>query len=135
MWITNTAGKKDAMLTFAVVSFAVVTLNMLLSSLDTINIGSTTIVFKSLDSSMVALYLGSTFTAYVSRRWTDKKYSKETGNPLFDVASAIIGSTPEQNEVALSQIEMESSPEMQMVPPNDEITQPIKKRKPKLTQE
>jgi len=74
MWIKNTGGKPDAMLTFAFFSFLVVTLNVLLSTFGTLTIGDFQVVFTSLDSSVMAVYLGSTFTAYVSRRWTDKRY-------------------------------------------------------------
>lgn len=130
MWIKNTVGKPDAMLTFAAFSFLIVTLNVFLSTFDTISVGDTTIVFKALDSSVMAVYLGATFTAYVSRRWTDKKYKQEesSGNPLVDVAKAVIEEVIPQDlspevpsDVALSQIEMAT--------PED--TQPIKKRKSK----
>lgn len=62
------------MLTFATISFAVVTLNILLSTFGTITIGNNTVNFEPLDSAIMAVYLGATFTAYVSRRWTDKRY-------------------------------------------------------------
>jgi hypothetical protein len=74
MWIKNTAGKKDAMLTFALISFMVITLNILLSSLGGLQAGDVSLQFQALDSSVMAVYLGATFTAYVSRRWTDKRY-------------------------------------------------------------
>jgi hypothetical protein len=77
MWIKNTAGKKDAMLTFAMISFMVVTLNIFLATFSGITIGDTSIQFQALDSSVMAVYLGATFTAYVSRRWTDKRYTVE----------------------------------------------------------
>lgn len=74
MWIKNTAGKKDAMLTFASVSFLVITANMFLASFGSVSLGDFSAEFTALDSSTMAVYLGATFTAYVSRRWTDKKY-------------------------------------------------------------
>lgn len=77
MWVKNTSGKPDAMLTFALFSFLVVTLNVLLSTFSTITIGDFSINFQALDSSVMAVYLGATFTAYVSRRWTDKAYDEE----------------------------------------------------------
>ena len=126
MWIKNTNKRPDAMLTFAAISFFVVTLNMFLSSFESISIGTVSIMFKSLDSSVMAVYLGATFTAYVSRRWTDKKYGKEDANPIIDVAKSVaeefldINTSPP--DVALSQIEQEQS--------EDEI-QSSKKRNPK----
>lgn len=134
MWIKNTTGKKDAMLTFATFSFLIVTLNVLLSSIDTLTVGETTVIFKALDSTVMAVYLGSTFTAYVSRRWTESKYTKveSTGNPMVDMATSVVqqiispDAAPTEEvslptEVALSQIEQ--------APLDD--TQPIKKRKSK----
>jgi hypothetical protein len=74
-WIKNTNGKKDAMLTFAFYSFLVVTLNILLGTFGTITYGENTYSFVPLDSASMTAYLAATFTAYVSRRWTDVKYS------------------------------------------------------------
>lgn len=74
MWIKNTAGKKDAMLTFATISFMVVTLNILLSTISSISIGDKVFEFKLMESGAMATYLAATFSAYVTRRWTDKKY-------------------------------------------------------------
>ncbi len=74
MWVKNTNGKKDAMLTFALVSFFVITLNIFLATFGSVQIGDVTLTFTPLDSSVMAVYLGATFTAYVSRRWTDKRF-------------------------------------------------------------
>ena len=74
MWIKNTTGKQDAMLTFAVISFAVVTANLFLSTFNSIQSDTLNITFQSLDAGVMTAYLGATFTAYVSRRWTDRKY-------------------------------------------------------------
>ena len=76
MWIKNTSGKKDAMLTFAFVSFAMVTLNLFLSTFGEIVIGENKISFAALDTGALTAYLGATFTAYVTRRWTDKRYKE-----------------------------------------------------------
>ena len=84
-WIKNTNGKPDAMLTFALFSFLVVTLNVLLSTFGAITIGDFAIDFESLDSAVMAVYLGATFTAYVSRRWTDSKLLPNHGKPGVDV--------------------------------------------------
>ena len=57
MWIKNSSGKKDAMLTFATIAF-----------------GGQTRSFQILDSGTMTAYLAATFGAYVSRRWTDRKF-------------------------------------------------------------
>ena len=76
-WIKNTEGKKDAMLTFALIAFGVVTLNILLSTVGKITVGTFSINFQAMQASAMTAYLGATFTAYVSRRWTDKKYNED----------------------------------------------------------
>ena len=83
MWIKNTEGKLDAMLTFATISFFAVTLNILLATIGRLSFGGTIIEFQTLDGAAMGVYLAATFTAYVSRRLTDKAYSdgsKDKGN-------------------------------------------------------
>jgi hypothetical protein len=82
--MSNSAGKKDAMLTFAFFSFLVVTLNILLSTFGTLTINDFTISFQVLDGSIMAVYLGATFTAYVSRRFTDKVYKEPTAESVVE---------------------------------------------------
>ena len=74
MWIKNTSGKKDAMLTFAVIAFAVVTFNVLLATLNNVSHGGWSISFEPMEAATLTAYLGATFGAYVSRRWTTAKY-------------------------------------------------------------
>lgn len=132
MWVKNTNGRQDAMLTFAAISFSVVTLNVLLSSFDTITLANSTIVFKPLDTSVMGIYLGSTFTAYVSRRWTDQKYSKQDSSAptdIMSIASSVVQSMASSNpEVALSQIEMQD-PEAT----DEDTSTTTKRRKPRGT--
>lgn len=70
-WIKNTKGKEDAMLTFATISFAVVTFNILLATLGHFEFGKLSFAFKGMDSGTMTAYLAATFGAYVTRRWTD----------------------------------------------------------------
>lgn len=77
-WIKNTKGKPDAMLTFATVSFAVVTFNILLATLGHFEFGKLKFAFESMDSGTMTAYLAATFGAYVTRRWTDA--SKKDGS-------------------------------------------------------
>ena len=75
LWIKNSSGKKDAMLTFATIAFAIVSLNILLSTIqELVFSGGQTISFQILDSGTMTAYLAATFGAYVSRRWTDRKF-------------------------------------------------------------
>ena len=75
LWIKNSSGKKDAMLTFATIAFAIVSLNILLSTIqELVFAGGQTISFQILDSGTMTAYLAATFGAYVSRRWTDRKF-------------------------------------------------------------
>lgn len=91
-WVKNTEGKKDAMLTFALIAFGVVTLNILLSTVGKITVGTFSINFQAMQASAMTAYLGATFTAYVSRRWTDKKYHEEDGKTPSIVPNITTGS-------------------------------------------
>ena len=77
MWVKNTSGKPDAMLTFAVISFAVVTTNILLSTLGNFEGQNISFSFQLIETGAMTSYLAATFGAYVTRRWTDKRYKKE----------------------------------------------------------
>tara|TARA_B100000579_G_C22816694_1_gene848288 strand:- start:540 stop:827 length:288 start_codon:yes stop_codon:yes gene_type:complete len=82
MWLKNSSGKRDAMLTFATIAFIIVSLNILLSTIqELIFAGGQSISFQLLDTGTMTAYLAATFGAYVSRRWTDRKFidSKEYG--------------------------------------------------------
>ena len=75
-WMKNTKGKPDSMLTFAFIAFAVVTLNILLATFGRISFRGFEIGLQAMEASTMTAYLGATFTAYVTRRWTDRKYDK-----------------------------------------------------------
>lgn len=93
-WVKNSSGKQDAMLTFATISFFIVTLSIILSSISELNIGKLKITFVPLDSNLASIYLGATFTAYVTRKYTDKKFEKENqpniGTIIPEVMTAVI---------------------------------------------
>lgn len=96
IWIKNSNGKKDSMLTFATISFFVVTLSIFLSSISEVTFGEFSITFLPLDAGLASIYIGATFTAYVTRKYTDKKFDKETGSGadaslIEDVADKIVG--------------------------------------------
>lgn len=75
IWIKNTSGKPDAMLTFAFLSFSVVTINVLLATFSSISFNGVDITFVQMDAASMTAYLAATFTAYVTRRWTDAKHT------------------------------------------------------------
>jgi hypothetical protein len=73
-WVKNTKGKPDSMLTFALIAFLVVTLNILLATFGRISFNGFEIGLQAMEASTMTAYLGATFTAYVTRRWTTAKY-------------------------------------------------------------
>jgi hypothetical protein len=71
IWMKNTSGKRDSMLSFAFGGFIVACVAVMVSFFEGITIGSFTLKFVTIDASHVALLtllLGSTLTAYVTRR-------------------------------------------------------------------
>lgn len=89
-WVKNSGGKRDAMLTFATVSFVVVTISIILSTIAEISAGDFKATFTPLDSGLVSIYLGATFTAYVTRKYTDKKFEKENQTNLGTIIPEVI---------------------------------------------
>ena len=71
MWMQNSAGKPDSMLTLGVISLSVVLVKFFLSEM---SFGS--VVFGQLDGMVVAAILTPTLGAYVARRYTDANASK-----------------------------------------------------------
>ncbi len=70
MWLKNTAGKRDAMLSMAFGGFIVTCLAIILSFLGEVTIGgfSFKVVLTAAHVGLLTLFLGATVTAYVSRR-------------------------------------------------------------------
>ncbi len=64
----DSRGKKNAMLTFAFVSFTVVSLCVILSCLKSKAFRTLSIELTMPDTSLLLGYLGATFSAYVLRR-------------------------------------------------------------------
>lgn len=71
MWIKNTDGKPDAVLTMTLIGFMVVILKVLLAgaAIGAFNAGA-------IDSGVIAAILTPTLGAYVARRYTDKADKK-----------------------------------------------------------
>jgi hypothetical protein len=69
LWIKNSKGHPDAMLTFAFISFIVTTLCVMLSVVSSISVaGKVNVALKAPDATLVLGYLGASFTSYVFRR-------------------------------------------------------------------
>ena len=87
IWIRNTDGKRDAVLTMTLMGFIVVLFKFLFAGVTVMGFSAGTI-----DASMIAAVLTPTLGAYVARRYTDKnmetvatRSSREfddEGNPL-----------------------------------------------------
>lgn len=84
MWIKNTSGKPDAALTFAVIAFAAVTLNIFLATFGSLSIGGINFGFTPLDSGTMGVYLAATFSTYVGRRLTDKMYPAQVQEIMLE---------------------------------------------------
>lgn len=74
IWIKNTSGRKDAILTMAWFGFLVVLLKVLLSGV-TMEISGKNFVFGTIDGAVIAAILTPTLGAYVSRRYTETRYA------------------------------------------------------------
>ena len=76
LWISNTAGKKDAVLTLALVGFIVVMVKLILSGAS-IAVNGNTYTLGTIGAAEIAAVLTPTLGAYVSRRYTDAKFDAE----------------------------------------------------------
>lgn len=67
-WLNNSHGKPDSMLTFATAAFALTSLCILLSMIDSVVVPGAEIKLKAPSETLVLGYLGAAFTSYVFRR-------------------------------------------------------------------
>lgn len=72
-WIKNSAGKRDAMLTLTVITFAVVLLKVVFGG-TTVNVGEWAVSIDPISPELAGALLGPNIAGYVFRRHTDKKY-------------------------------------------------------------
>lgn len=77
MWIRNTDGRKDAVLTLTLVGFVVVVIKLLLAG-SSLVLGADKYTFGDIDAAEIMAILTPTLGAYVSRRYTDRKYHSES---------------------------------------------------------
>lgn len=79
MWIKNTDGKKDAVLTMTLMGFLVILAKVLLGGVE-IEVAGAKYAFGTIDGAVVAAVLTPTLGAYVARRYTDRKYNVDLNN-------------------------------------------------------
>jgi len=90
MWIKNTKGRPDAMLTIALIAFAVVVFNVILATLGTLTVAGVSFTFVAMDSGTMAAFLAPTLSAYVGRRWTTAAYSTDETDPPPETGNTTI---------------------------------------------
>jgi hypothetical protein len=80
-WIKNSDGKPDAMLTFATLSWLVVSICVFLSMFKELKFGMHEDIHISIpDSTLLLGYLGATFGSYVARRYSGDKLAVNTSS-------------------------------------------------------
>lgn len=73
MWIKNTEGKPDAVLTMALIGFLVVVFRVLLAGVSLVW-GDKSLALSDIDTGTIGAILTPTLGAYVARRYTDKYF-------------------------------------------------------------
>lgn len=91
LWIRNTNGKPDAVLTMVFVGFVIVMFKVLCSG--SITILGNAYSSSGIDPETILAVLTPTFGAYVGRRWTDSKYvqSQSSQDPTYDDITEGVG--------------------------------------------
>lgn len=74
MWIKNTSGKPDAILTMAVMTLVVVLIKYFFADTAIEVAAGHSIKFGAADSGAIAALLAPTLSAYVARRYTETKH-------------------------------------------------------------
>ena len=79
IWVKNTSGKKDAVLTMTLLGFLVVITKLLLSGVQIV-VSGTPFDLGTIDAGQIGAVLTPTLGAYVARRYTDKKIPESVGD-------------------------------------------------------
>lgn len=74
IWINNTEGKPDAVLTLTILSFVFVMIKFLIAGAS-IAIGDVVYSAGPIGADEIAAILTPTLGSYVARRWTDRKFA------------------------------------------------------------
>lgn len=78
MWVRNTDGEKDAVLTMALIGFIVIVAKVLLAGAIFTFGENKSFQFGTIDAATIAAVLVPTLGAYISRRYTDAKFDQTT---------------------------------------------------------
>jgi hypothetical protein len=83
VWIKNSDGKPDTMLSFALVAFILVFVKVLLGGV-ALHIAGQVYTLTPIDAGTIGALLTPTLTAYVARRYTDRKFIDANNNGIND---------------------------------------------------
>jgi hypothetical protein len=83
IWIKNSEGKADTMLSFAVMAFGLVFVKVLFGGVP-FHIGKEVYTLAPIDAATIGALLTPTLTAYVARRYTDAKFTDANNNGVND---------------------------------------------------
>lgn len=75
IWIRNTDGKSDAVLTMTLWSLVVVLVKLVFSGF-TLSFGGWSVGAGAIDAGIIGALLSPTLGAYVARRYTDRRYHR-----------------------------------------------------------
>lgn len=77
IWMKNSRGKYDAMLSFAFAGLIVTCFCTVMSIFESISVGGVTFLFRAPDATLVLGLLSATAGSYVFKRTSDSKYEVE----------------------------------------------------------
>ena len=83
LWFENSDGKKDTMLSFAIVAFIVILFKVLFGGSEW-TIGKEVWKILPIDAGTIGALLTPTLGAYVVRRYTDRKFIDANNNGVAD---------------------------------------------------
>lgn len=77
LWVKNTEGRPDSILTFTLIGFIIVIVKVLFSGLH-VELEGAVYKFGEIDAATIGSILTPTLGAYVSKKFVDRKYSKKS---------------------------------------------------------
>jgi hypothetical protein len=94
LWIKNTDGERDAVLTMALLGFIIVLVKVLLAGVVLTWSETRTFTFGTIDAATIAAVLAPTLGAYVARRYTDAKFDQTTtAETMEKIAQKVVDKT------------------------------------------